>query len=128
MVDLNKEPDYEILIQTLIEKTYNGKLVWAETADENTYIAVVRGVQSFELRLVDLNSLEGMIIEKAIRRAAGEPNTIVLVARDKDGKQLYRFVAANPTSSAFDLFRLARRIASHVDERIDSSLELLNKL
>jgi len=122
--DLNATPDYDGLVQALVEKTKAGRLVWEETADENAFLASVKGKRTFEIRLEPCppGSVE------AVLAAAEKGVTVyeaVLVVRDGNGKVL---LETPPSSLTSDLHGLARRIARHVDENIDSTLQLLEQL
>ncbi|OHB68748.1 MAG: hypothetical protein A2V70_01795 [Planctomycetes bacterium RBG_13_63_9] len=105
-VDLDKEPDYNVLLQALIDKTKAGKLRWEETADEDTFVAAVKGQRTFEVSGKDA------------------PQFVVAV-RDEEGKVFFQTPAS---SMARELFLLARRVALHVDEKIDSTMVLLENL
>jgi hypothetical protein len=108
-IDLGREPNYDLLLQALIEKTRAGKLRWQETAEENTYLAAVKGERTFQVHSNDQGSVQ------------------VLTVRDGDGSVAIKYVTGNnPTFS--ELHQLARRVALRVDEKIDSTLELLNSL
>ena len=106
-LDLDREPDYTGLLDALLAKTRAGKITWQETADEDTFLAAVHGRQTFEI------SRHG--------------DFAVLTVRDRDGKLLFR-TSQTSLDAANELWRLARRIAMRVDEKIDSALELIKGL
>lgn len=106
--DLTKSPDYETLVASLLEKTLAGKIRWEETAVENSFLAAVKGRQTFQI--------------------SGNENgaDTELQVRDQDGKVRVKLTRTN--QQMMDLYSAARRIALGVDEVIDESLELLNSL
>ncbi len=122
--DFNATPDYDGLLQALLEKTKAGRLVWQETADEKAFLASVKGQRTFEIILKpfpeDSLAAELMGHEKGVLI-----DQAVLVVRDANGKVLLETPPSRLTS---DLHDLARRIATHVDESIDSTLQLLERL
>ena len=110
--DLQREPDYDALLQTLLQKSREGKLVWQETADPASFIAAARGERTFEI------SRSG--------------DSFDLTVCDSQGRQILRMSAATHNvvyfDSVRDLYQLAKRIATHLDEKIDSTMELLGSL
>jgi hypothetical protein len=136
---LDTEPQYQELIEALIEKTREGKINWEETAQPNTYIAAVKGERTFEIagklgQFATVHTggiagdgyrgkvpLEGGMVEKTIYR---------LTVKDKDGKEVLSTpdYSINSIDSARKLYELAKRLAERVDERIDTTLELIRTL
>ena len=112
-----KEPDYSPFLVALIEKTKEGKLHWQETAREDTFIAAVKGQQTFEVSKVadfDEETREGY-------------SFVMVTVKDSNGKVLLR----TPESSlpgAWSLYELAKRLGQRVDERLQTSVQLLNTL
>ena len=106
-VDRNKAPDYQKLFQTLLNKTEAGKLRWEETASEDTFLAAVKGQQSFELRPVPGSA------------------SIHLTVRDAAGKVLFE---VNEGGAGRELYKFARRLALRIDDKLENSLELLSQL
>jgi hypothetical protein len=121
-----KDPDYEPVLQALLEKTRAGKLAWKETADEDTFVATVKGEQSFEI-ILEPNP-EGPTHVTVDGRTI-VPRIPVLRVKDGAGKLLFEtpksMYVAVLTS---ELYGLARRIASRIDDKIEQTVELLNKL
>jgi hypothetical protein len=113
-MNLEKEPDYNTLLQTLLQKTREGKLVWQETADASTFLAAVRGERTFEINLV-------------VSDASDYVQGVRLLVRDSEGKLLFD-VSMPHRAPASSLYDLAKRIATRVDEKIDSTMELLGSL
>jgi hypothetical protein len=117
-IDLQKEPDYEKIIDALIDKTKEGKLQWQETADERTFLAAVRGERTFQI---------SQDWEDALER-------FQLVIRDADGRAFVDklFYIARPVSAAANkarnLYELVRRISLNLDEKVDETVQLLNGL
>jgi hypothetical protein len=110
--DLRQELKFDPIIETLLEKTKEGKLRWQETAEEGTYLAAVKGQRTFAISL-DWNATSG---------------PIRLVVRDVEGKAFLdaRFSYANPI--ARELYDLAGRIALNLDEKVDETLQVLSQL
>lgn len=124
--DLNATPDYDALVQALVQKTKAGRLVWEETADENAFLASVKGERTFEISLKLFSRDPRLaVFEGALGDKSGPISRAVLVVRDGNGKVL---LETPPSSLTSDLHGLARRIARHVDENIDSTLQLLEQL
>lgn len=117
-VDLSKEPDYDALIEKLIDLSLAGKLSWQETADENVFLAAVRGVQTFVIS-------RGERKEKYII-AVGSHHMFRLTVQDQEGIRLFEHEADTPDFR--NLFDLARRVGSRLDDKLDSTLQLLNGL
>ena len=111
--DLEKDPDYMAVIGMLLEATKAGKLDWQETADDNTFITAVKGEQIFEIREFEDRS--------------DDSRYVYLRVQDHEGNELYmtpRFYAGE----AVQLFELSRRLAKKLDEKIDSTFQLLSRL
>ena len=120
-IDLANDPNYEILVEKLIEKSLAGKLKWQETAEDDTFVTAVKGRQTFHvsaqfggLHLRD-NEVEQDVVTK-------------LEVHGFEGKIIIDFRETGQSSSLFELFSVAKRVALRIDERIDESLELLNSL
>jgi hypothetical protein len=115
--DLNKDPEFDVLIEALAKKTREGKLRWEETAEENKYLAAVKGIQTFE------------ISHRSYMTEWSQPDTVEetrLIVRGEDGRVLLDHTTDYLV--AYNLFKLAQRVAMRVDDRIDASLQLLNGL
>ena len=112
--DLKQDHSYkthiEKLIAKLIEKTHEGKIQWQETAREGTFLAAVPGEQTFEISRTDSRV-------RLVCRYGGEGNVSFQFETQSD-------------EAALELHDLARGIALRLEERerIDRSLELLNRL
>jgi hypothetical protein len=114
--DLNKELDYGPLVEALIEKTLQGKLQWMETADEETFLAAIKGERT-------------ITIQRDWGKEAGESFFLVKV-HGVDGKEAFSFSSGtDPMFNNLDrLYDLAMRQARRVDENIEGTLQLLNDL
>ena len=100
---------YGLLVKALAEKTRDGKIRWHQTAAENTYLAAVKGLNTYEVHSNDQGSVQ------------------VLKVRDEVGNLAIKHVTKfDPQMS--ELYELARRSALQMNEKIDRALEVLNSL
>ena len=100
------------LLTAILEKTRAGKLKWDETADENIFLVSVGGNTTLKVRSPS-NEFYGDAY-----------HTLSLL--DENGKLLWEI--RDPQPLIGELFRLARRIALKVDERVEALMETLQKL
>lgn len=107
--DLEKDPEYMAVIEMLLDATKAGKLDWQETADDNAFIAAVKGEQTFEIRQIELSE------------------SVYLRVQDHEGNNLYT-TPFSVTFEAIQLYKIARRLAKKLDEKIDSTFQLLSQL
>lgn len=106
-VNLAEELNYDALLEAIVEKTRAGKIDWQETADPDSFIAAVKGRQTFSIsRMSD--------------------DRVFLVVRDGKGDEIFRTPPS--VTTARELFVLVQRIAAHLDEKVESTLELVNQL
>lgn len=113
---LNKTSKYDEVLEALIEKTKTGKLQWEETSDEDTFFAFVKGQQSF------------MISKNKMWTNSGDLRRFpILSVRDAEGKILFE-TSEETREKAGELLELARGVARREDERIEQTLELINRL
>lgn len=111
-----QEPDYTRFLDTLFKKTKEGKLNWQETAREDTFIAAVKGQQTFEIcKVTDWVPDQG------------EGDAVVVTVKDSKGKVLFR-TPEEYLASAWALYELAQRVGQRVDERLQTTVQLLNTL
>jgi hypothetical protein len=127
--DFRRGINYEPLISALLQKSHEGKIDWRETAEDEAFIASVKGEMTFEIR----------------RRG----DTCELIAKNGRGKTLFRLDEPFTLPSAFwssddyheadqlgdvpittlgQLHSTARRVAMRVDEQLSSSLRLIEDL
>lgn len=120
-IDFQNPPGYDELIETLLEKTQQGKLDWQETADEDRFLAAVKGRQTYDIsaRFGGDREREGRIVQDVQVR---------LTVRDSEGRNFLDIRESGQDSPAYQLFEAARRVAMRIDERIDQSVELLKSL
>lgn len=112
----DKTAKYDEVLDALIEKTKSGKLQWEETADENTFLAAVKGKQTF------------VISQKKIWTDDGDLRRFpILSVRDGEGKPLFE-TPRETCEKAGELLDLARATARQEAQRIDETLQLLNQL
>ena len=114
---MERELNYGPLLDALIKKSAEGKLEWHETADENTFIAAVKGEQTYVVSL----QTRRLPFENANRPI------YKLTAKDREGKVFLETPDA-VLPKAQELFVLARRIARRSDQQLDAAVELLNNL
>jgi len=105
-VNLEQDPQYDMMFSLLAQKTTEGKLEWQETADPNAFLAAVRGQRTFEVRT-----------EEGVKG-------VQLIVRDVDGK-VYLTTPFSRSDDARALYFIARRLALRLDERVDKTVELL---
>lgn len=120
-IDFQNPPGYDELLYTLIEKTRQGKLEWQETAEEDRFLAAVKGVQTYDISAEfggDRES-EGRVVQDVQVR---------LTVRDREGRIFLDIRESGQDSAAYELFEVARRVAMRIDERIDQTVELLKSL
>jgi hypothetical protein len=117
------------VVSALLKKSQEGKIDWRETAEDEAFIASVRGEMTFEI----------------VRRG----DQCELIAKDQRGKTLFRIdepvvlpqidwtpddhreadqTGWMPTTTLGQLHSIARRVAMRVDERLSSSLRLIENL
>jgi hypothetical protein len=112
----DKTAKYDEVLNALIEKTKAGKLRWDETADEDTFLAAVKGKQTF------------VISKKKIWTDTGDLRRFpILSVRDGEGRTLFE-TPKETCEKAGELLRLAGAVAKQEDQRIDETLQLLNQL
>lgn len=118
MTDLTKNLDYQPLIRILLQKTEEGKLLWQPTADERWFLAPAGGQQTFEIgrlesgyELLSRGADGGLLL--SIERYAADAE---LPSERKEYVLLAR------------LYDHAKRIARRIDENVESTLTLLEKL
>lgn len=132
MVDLSKDPNYDSLVEALLEKTLARKLDWQVTAEDDCFLAAVKGKRSFEIKAKPILQLESILDRTTqdilLPGSRMRELEIMLTVRDETGDKLFDFQQRGRDTAAFQLYEAARRIASRIDERIDESLELLNSL
>lgn len=109
-IDFDKIPQYDAVIGTLLEKTKEGKLTWKETADPDTFLAAVRGKQTFEIQRVEARDIE---LRLTVRDTVGDVFFEAILDMEPPRRQL---------------FDLAKRLATRVDEKIEASVQLLAEL
>jgi hypothetical protein len=117
------EPNYELVIEKLLEKTREGKIDWQPTADDDCFVAAVKGVQTYEIKRI--------MGRTTVYLGAGPPERDVLVSlvvKDGNGREVFDVHERGLDTPAYDLFEAARRVATRIDKHIDESLQLLNSL
>ena len=58
----------------------------------------------------------------------GPEHMYIIIVKDKHGKEILSHNSVGSRSMVGTLFWLAKRVGSRIDERIESSLQLLNTL
>ena len=107
--ETEQKPRVDLLLNELVEKTRAGKLRWQDTAAENTFLAAVRGLYTYEVSSNDQGSVQ------------------VLRVRDDKGRVVVKVVrGGDPLID--ELHSLARNVALGTDERIEEALDVLRGL
>ena len=107
---LDTELDPTPLVRLLLEKTKAGKVAWEATADPQAFIASSGGKATFKIYL------------------AGEDETF-LASLDEKGKTLLIVNSGQVQDFSLEsLYRLAKRIANKLDEKLAILLETVEKL
>ena len=147
-IDLSRDPNYDAILEAFLEKTKTGKIIWSATSEPSTFVAAVKGTQTYRLCRQLPEPSPGRRV--ASFESEHQIDDVVLTVLDENGKALYsiRRAAEFPTrvptvnigtdvlgrgvgyqqSTAGKLFEVARRLANRVDEKVDQTLELLNAL
>ena len=115
-----KELDVNRLVGEVIEKTKAGKLRWKATANDNIFIVSVGGNTTIKVSLEAKE--EDWVSSPPVMRDRAR-----LILLDEYGNPLLDVWEDNVPAVA-ELFTLARRMALNVDERIQSLMEVLQKL
>lgn len=105
------ENKFEIIFNSLIERTENGELNWKTTASPSTYLLVLND-SSISIDFPTFGSFEF-----EFRNERGETVESVSISRDEDEE---KFQKANK------LWELARRKALKSDDTIDKIIKQLN--
>lgn len=106
--NVEREPDYEQLLWEAVEKTKAGKLTWTEDSEPDTFVADANG----KLRL---------------RLAINERNHAILRVLSPEGEILFSTPDRGSTP-AFDLYDLAYRMGTKLDEKIRSAMDVIHRL
>jgi len=120
---LASELDLNRLVGTIIEKTKAGKLGWKATARDDVFIVSVGGDTTIKVSLDTVEipgskALAGHGITTELRR---------LILMDEQGNTLVD-VGHDKVPAVAELFELARRNALNVEQRVQSLMEVLQKL
>lgn len=125
--------NFESLFQKLLSATKEGKLAWAKTATPGTFVAAVKGRQTFELSVRREPDAYGRheMLTAAAKLSVGtklpDPLWVFVSVKDKDGEPMYESPGMS-SSVALELHKLASYIAGNVGEKLQESLELLEQL
>ncbi len=137
--DLSRDPNYDAILEALLEKTKAGKITWSATSEPSTFVAAVKGVQTYRLRrefeIQPPERMDNPNIPTAIfAQPRWTPERRIeyteLTVLDENGKALFSIrqrVGVGP-DYAGQLFAVAQRLVNHVDEKVDQTLQLLNAL
>jgi hypothetical protein len=104
-----EQSNLNLLIDTLIERTEQGKLKWNRTTQEDTFHCAVRGEQTFEVSSNEQGSVQ------------------VLKVRDRDGNLAIKHTTSGDARMK-ELHEVARIDALGIADGVSKSLELLNTL
>ena len=129
--DLKNAPNYDGLISTLHKLSLEGKLKWQLTAAEGVYLVSVKGQQSFRISItethvtLDVMTAEGKMLYKVNRPKVSTKSTSALLP----GNPFFPPNTDTPEQTdLYRLFLLAKRIAEGIDEKVESTLNILNGL
>lgn len=114
------ELDVTPFVTSLVEKTASGALDWQPTAAEDTFVASLAG-STLRLELETLTDINEY----------GQPegvSTPVLYILGEKGEKLWEVQSSQVQGGLWNLFKLVRRHANKVDERIATLMEALKKL
>jgi hypothetical protein len=127
--DLSPSLDYGPLIEALFTKTREGKIDWRETAEDESFLASIKGAMTYEVRR-DGNWCELTAKDRRGRTIfrVSQPYLLRLSDQDVNTEDSDRRSAETAVSALGLLHSAARRIALRIDEQLKSSLELLEKL
>ncbi len=114
-VDFKYDPQYDTVLERLKERTLEGRIVWQETAEEDVFLAAVKGEQTFQIR------------KTCVIESLAEVEVVRVLVKDSEGETLFTTPGARG-GVAFELFNLAKRIATGIDEKIDRTVQLLSNL
>ena len=123
---IRNDLDPKRLVDAIVEKTKAGKLNWQETAAENVFIASVGGNTTFKVSSEFREEVLGGTGE-ALYPVPWNKELRKLTLLNEYGKPLLD-VWENEVPAVGELFILARRTALNVDERVQSVIEVLQKL
>lgn len=118
MTQLTKQLNYLPLIQALLLKTEEGKLLWQATADDHRFVSSAGDERVFEIRRHD-----GGYELVARDRAGG-----VLVSLERYLQEAVHPSERNEFFAIARLYDHAKRVARRIDENMGSTLQLLEQL
>jgi hypothetical protein len=116
-----EKPDFSSLVESLIEKTKQGKLEWAPTANRAAFVASIAariGFKIFTVTSTDFNDF-------------GQPEemeTVRMQMLDERSNVLWDIYPGDVKAGMWELYSLARRIGNNVDARLADALNALGKL
>ena len=99
------------ILDKLLERTNQDKVVWKSTADERTYVAVI--------------GKNSVVVQKDHRLFGFEMRILDQQGREIDQLQFEGAPGANVQSQLRDLYHQARRLALGVDNQLDKMLQEL---
>lgn len=127
--DFQRSANYGPVIYALLQKSRDGKIDWRETAEDEAFLASVKGEMTFEI------SRRGDICELIAKDQRGrtlfrisETYDVPRSQWDRHDDQLADETGEEPVSRLGELHTIARRVALRVDERLNSSLRLIESL
>ena len=122
--DLNSEPNYQELVEALIQKTISEKVKWNLTADETTFVSSVKGQLSFEIQAVPEIQFPLFSVQT---RNTERDDKYLLKVRDASGKVMFK-ISSSKYPQLSNLFGLAFRVANNIDEKVESTVRILSLL
>ncbi|MFH1158244.1 MAG: hypothetical protein V1721_05100 [Pseudomonadota bacterium] len=126
------QENYIKLVQTLVQKTAQGKVPWKKTSDREKFVSPINSDYSVAIEQMRTDAYEGFEYFFVLTNSRGE--TIERVSSRElqefyDAlKSTFEYPELNPLSDTLNrLFSAARRQALGVEKAVDSILEALEK-
>ncbi len=120
--------DFGPLVEALYRKTLEKKLSWRETAEDEVFLASVKGALTIEVRRAgSLCELIGRDSQGRVTFHVQQPSLRPYPAGGSDdlASIMQDGVSVSPLAQ---LHAAARRVALHIDEKLETSLKLIESL
>ena len=128
-VQLKQMLDLEPLLKALLRKSQEGKIDWRVTAEEDAFLTAVRGELTFEVhRRGGVCGLIGKDQHGRLIYQVEEPVLVPPIQHSPEDEEVEWWTGLRPETTLSMLHKTARRIALRLDERLESSLRLIESL